>query len=152
MTTNWMAPYLRYDSLGWDDITQGDELPTEQREVDATLVVAGALASGDFYPVHHDSKAAEQAGSPDIFLNILTTNGLMSAFVTNWCGPAWDLTSIDLRLKIPAFPGQTLTLTGQVIAKDDDDPGRVIGVEFTASTDFGPHCQGTATLRLAEGA
>lgn len=149
MTTNWMAPYLRYDSLGWDDVAVEDALPNEERLVDTTLVVAGALASGDFYPVHHDLAAAKEAGSPDVFLNILTTNGLMSAYVANWSGPGWELTRVELRLKIPAFPGQTLAFSGKVTGKHED--ARTIDVEFTASTDFGPHCQGVATLQLVDG-
>lgn len=149
MTTNWMAPFLQYESLGWDDVAEGTELPSEERMVDATLVVAGALASGDFYPVHHDLQAAKDAGSPDIFLNILTTTGLMSAYITNWSGPAWELEKVDLRLKIPAFPGQNLTFTGNVAARSEEGGNRAMTVEFTAATDFGPHCQGSATLRLA---
>jgi len=151
MPTDWMTPHLTYESLGWDKIAEGDELPAVERDVDATLVVAGAVASRDFYPVHHDKPFAEQAGSPDIFLNILTTNGLMAAFVSNWCGPDWDLVSIDLRLKIPAFPGQRLTTTGTVTSKREQDGEKLVDVSFTSSTDFGPHCTGTATVRLAQG-
>ncbi len=149
MTTDWMTPHLNYSSVDWDKVAEGDELPAEERAVDATLVVGGALASRDFYPVHHDKAAAEAAGSPDVFLNILTTNGLMAAFVTNWCGPDWDLVTISLRLKIPAFPGQTLTTTGAVTAKREQDGQRFVDVEFTATTEYGAHCTGTATIRSA---
>jgi acyl dehydratase len=148
MPTEWMKPFLKYDSLEWDDVHDGDALPAEERAVDATLVVAGAIASRDFYPVHHDKPFAEQAGSPDIFLNILTTNGLMAAYLSNWCGPAWDIQSIDLRLKVPAFPGQSLSISGTVTDTSADE--RTVGVEFVANTEYGPHCQGTARLRLAE--
>lgn len=148
MPTDWMKPFLKYDSLAWDDVHEGDELPAEERAVDATLVVAGAIASRDFYPVHHDKPFAEQAGSPDIFLNILTTNGLVAAYLGNWCGPAWDVVSVDLRLKIPAFPGQSLTFGGAVTAVSEAE--RSIDVEFVANTEYGPHCQGTARLRLAQ--
>lgn len=146
----WMKDFLRYDSIAWDDVNEGDEIPAVVRPVDASLVVLGAVAaSRDFYPVHHDVEAAKAAGAPDVFLNILTTNGLMAAFVTNWCGPEWDLRSIGLKLLIPAFPGQKLTTTGKVTRKYEQDGRRNIDVEFTAETDFGPHCKGTATLTLA---
>jgi acyl dehydratase len=151
MPTEWMTPFLRYESMAWDEIAEGDELPAVEREVDPTLVVAGAIASRDFYPVHHDKAFAEQAGSPDIFLNILTTNGLMAAYVTNWCGPAWDLVSIELRLKVPAFPGQKLTTTGTVTAKHDTGGDQLVDLAFTSATEFGPHCSGTATIRRADG-
>lgn len=145
----WMKDHLKYDSIAWDDVNEGDEIPSTVRPIGATLVVMGAVAaSRDVYPVHHDVEAAKAAGAPDIFLNILTTNGLMAAFVTNWCGPDWDLRSISLKLLIPAFPGQKLTTTGTVTRKYDD-PVPSIEVEFTAETDFGPHCKGSATLTRA---
>ncbi len=149
MPNDWMRPHLNYKSRPWTEIEVGEELPAQVREVDATLVVAGALASRDFYPVHHDKAFAEQAGSPDIFLNILTSNGLMAAYVTNWCGPDWNLVAIDLRLKIPVFPGQALIRSGTVTGKSDDDGGQTVTVDFEANTEFGPHCTGTATISYA---
>lgn len=149
MSTHWMTPHLQYDSLAWDDIAEGDEIAPVVREIDALLVVGGAIASRDFYPVHHDKSFAENAGAPDVFLNILTTNGLMAAYVTNWCGPDWDLASISLRLKIPAFPGQTLTTTGVVARKYEQDGDKLVDVDFGAAVEYGPHCEGTATIVVA---
>jgi acyl dehydratase len=145
-----MKPFLKYDSLAWGDVSEGDQIPAEDRLVDTTLIVSGAIASRDFYPVHHDKSFAEAAGSPDIFINILTTNGLIASYLGNWCGPDWDVESIDLRLKIPAFPGQELKISGTVT--DVDESEHSIGVEFVADTEYGPHCQGTARLRLAQAA
>lgn len=150
MTTDWMKPHLKYDSVAWEDVSEGDELPMLARVIDASLVVLGAVAaSRDFYPVHHDREAAQAAGAPDVFLNILTTNGLMASYITNWCGPDWDLSSISLRLLVPAFPGQKLTTTATVSAKYEQDGHKCLDIEFVAETDFGPHCKGTATIRLA---
>lgn len=150
MPTDWMKSHLKYDSVAWEDVSEGDELPTHVREIDTSLVVLGAIsAARDFYPVHHDKDAAIAAGAPDVFLNILTTNGLMASFVTNWCGPDWDVTDISLRLLIPAFPGLKLTTTGTVARKYEEDGRQMLDVEFGAGTDYGPHCKGTATLRRA---
>ncbi|MFC4948176.1 hypothetical protein [Pseudonocardia sp. GCM10023141] len=51
--------------------------------VTTTLIVAGALATRDFYPVHHDRDFARAHGNTDIVMNILTTNGLLAA---SWAG------------------------------------------------------------------
>ena len=74
-------------SLRGDDIAVGDELPRFDLPVTATLIVAGAIASRDFMPVHHDRDFAVAQHAPDIFMNILTTNGYVSRFVTDWAGP-----------------------------------------------------------------
>ena len=56
-------------------------------DVTATVVVAGAIATRDFMPVHHDRDYANSQGSPDIFMNIMTDNGYCSRFLTDWAGP-----------------------------------------------------------------
>ena len=52
------------------EVSAGDALPTLEMEVTSTQVIAGALASRDHSPLHHDYKyATEQAGHKDIFIN-----------------------------------------------------------------------------------
>ena len=48
-----------------------------------TLIVAGAIASRDYQEVHHDYQTARKRGTPDIIMNILTTNGFVGRFVTD---------------------------------------------------------------------
>jgi hypothetical protein len=73
--------------LVFSDVSIGDELPTLVVPITRTLIVAGALASRDYQDVHHDQELAQSRGSKDIFMNILTTNGLVGRFVTDWSGP-----------------------------------------------------------------
>ena len=49
--------------------------------------MSGAIASRDFMPAHHDPVFAKAQGAPDMFMNILTTNGYVSRYVTDWAGP-----------------------------------------------------------------
>ncbi len=147
-----MGDVLNYDTLAWDDVAEGDALPALTREITATLVAVGAVsASRDVYPVHHDAAAARAAGAPDVFMNILTTNGLMAAFVTNWCGHGWDLVDLSLKLMVPNYPGDTMTTTGAVTRKWTDGGRRHLAVAFRGANSTGPHCQGTATIVEAGG-
>ena len=52
----------------------------------ATLIAAGAIATRDFMPVHHDRDYAARQGAPDIFMNILSDTGYCSRFLTDWGG------------------------------------------------------------------
>jgi len=77
-----------YASITWNSIEVGTELPTTSREVTAALVVGGAIAAThDYENVHHDHVAAKAAGADDVFMNILTTNGLVGKYLTDWAGP-----------------------------------------------------------------
>lgn len=126
--------------------TVGSELPALDIPVTRTLVVAGAVASRDFEPVHHDHVVAEERGSPDIFVNILTTNGLIGRFVTDWAGPGVRLRRIDIRLGVPAYPGDTLRLAGEVAEVADHDGTRRLTVTVRATNARGDHARGTVEV------
>ena len=88
-------------------ISVGDELPAFELNVTAAVIVAGAIASRDFMPAHHDRDYATGQGAPDIFMNILTTNGYVARFVTDWAGAHAMIRRIAIRLGAPAVPGST---------------------------------------------
>ena len=106
----------------------GQQLPPLSIDVTTRLIVAGALASRDFQDVHHDVAGAHAAGSPDVFMNILTTNGLVGRYVTDWAGPDARLAGISIRLGVPSRPGSTLTFTGEVTAVSDEQRTATIQV------------------------
>jgi hypothetical protein len=68
-------------------VSVGDELPSLEVPLTRTLIVATAIASRDYQEVHHDPGMAQERGSKDIIMNILTTNGFVGRFVTDWAGP-----------------------------------------------------------------
>jgi uncharacterized protein len=112
-------------------------------DVTPTFVVASALATRDFQDVHHDRDRALAGGAKDIFLNILTTTGLVQRYVAAWAGPDTVFRAISVRLGVPCHAGDTLTLTGEVTADDGEE--RVLSV--TGRCALGDHV--TATVRLA---
>jgi MaoC like domain len=126
------------------DVRVGDQLPPLTVPVSTALIVAGAIATRDFQDVHHDRARAVEFGSPDVFMNIHTTTGLVSRFLTDWAGPAARLTSIRIRLGVPNYPGDQLTITGDVTAVE----GGVIEVALAGANARGNHVTGTARLVL----
>jgi acyl dehydratase len=132
----------------FDRLQVGDELPPMVLEVTPTRVVAGAIASRDFMPVHHDRDFANQQGAPDIFMNILSDTGYCSRFLTDWAGPDAMITRLAIRLGVPVFPGHTLTYTGSIAALHAEGAAGVVEVELRATNELGEHVGGTATLTL----
>ncbi len=124
----------------------GETLPPLVVPITATVIVAGALASRDYQDVHHDRDLAVARGSRDIFMNILTTNGYVGRFVTDWAGPEAWLRAVEIRLGAPNHPGDTMTLTGRVAAKRDG----LVTVEVIGTNRLGDHVSGTVTLALPD--
>ncbi|MCK7623264.1 MaoC family dehydratase [Streptomyces sp. RS10V-4] len=122
----------------------GTDLPPLTVPVTRTLIVAGALASRDYQDVHHDAEAAREKGSPDIFMNILTTNGLVGRYVTDHFGPRAVLRKVAIRLGAPNYPGDTMVLRGTVTAADGD----TAEVRITGTNGLGHHVTGTVTVTV----
>jgi acyl dehydratase len=117
-------------------------------DVTATVVVAGAIATRDFMPVHHDRDYAATQGAPNIFLNIMTDNGLCSRFLTDWAGPEAMVRKIAIRLGVPAYAGSRLEYTGTVTGTSQVDGEGLVEVELRATNDQGDHVSGTAVIGL----
>jgi uncharacterized protein len=127
-----------------ETLAVGTELAPLEIPVTRTLIVAGALASRDFEPVHHDHVVAQERGSADLFINILTSNGLIGRFVTDWAGPGARLRCVDIRLGVPAYPGDTLRFTGRLAGVDP--ASRCATVEVRAANARGDHASGTVEV------
>ncbi|RVW07979.1 beta-hydroxyacyl-ACP dehydratase [Prescottella agglutinans] len=124
------------------DISVGDKLPGLSIHGDPTFIVSTALATRDFQDVHHDRDKAQQRGSKDIFVNILTDTGLVQRFVTDWAGPRARITSIKLRLGVPWYAYDTLNLSGEVVAAEDG----MVTVKVVGTDSLGDHITSTVTL------
>jgi acyl dehydratase len=136
MTTN--------TSLRSDDVQVGDELPSLEIPLTRTLIVSTAIASRDYQDVHHDPTLAVERGSPDIFMNILSTNGFVGRFITDWAGPDATIKKVAIRLGAPNYPGDTMVMTGSVTSKEDG----VVEVAVRGANSRGDHVTGTVTVAL----
>ena len=133
-------------SRRFDDVQVGDELPPLEIPLTRSLIVATAIASRDYQDVHHDPGLAVQKGSKDIFMNILSTNGFVGRYVTDWAGPDAIIRSVSIRLGVPNYPGDTMTMTGSVTAKADG----VVDVSVRGANDLGNHVTGTVCVELVQ--
>jgi uncharacterized protein len=126
----------------------GEALPELVVEATPTFVISSALATRDFQDVHHDRDLAVARGSKDIFVNILTSTGLVQRFVSGWAGPGAVIRSIAIRLGAPCYAGDTLTFSGRAGPAADGE--RTVTVTGRCST--GDHVTGTVRLGLPGGA
>jgi acyl dehydratase len=134
--------------LSYDNVNVGDELPELTVPLTRTLIVATAIASRDYQDVHHDPGLAQDRGSKDIFMNILSTNGFVGRFITDWSGPDAVLERVKIRLGAPNYPGDTMVLTGTVREKHEVDGKGVVEVEVRGANSLGDHVSGTVRLAL----
>lgn len=135
-------------SLRAADIHIGDAITPMNIPLTHTIVASTAIASMDFMPVHHDKDFALSQFAPDIFLNILSSNGFVSKFLTDWAGPEAWVKKINIKLGVPAVPHQILKFTGEVLGKNTVGNECHIEVSLQAANDSGNHATGTAIITL----
>lgn len=124
--------------------TVGERLPELSVELTPTFIIGAALASRDFEEVHHDRDIARERGSEDIFLNILATQGLVVRLVTDWAGAGAVVRHSSVRLGVPAYAGDRLTLTGEVTDVADG----VVGVSVRGQVARGDHVTGSVQVEV----
>jgi hypothetical protein len=93
-----MSP-LREKTLLFEDVKPGDVLPELEIPLTRTVIVSTAIATRDYQDVHHDPTLAVERGSKDIFMNILSTNGFVGRYVTDWSGPGAILQAVSIRIR-----------------------------------------------------
>ena len=125
----------------------GTKLPELAFYGDPTFIISTAIATRDYQDVHHDRDKAQSKGSKDIFVNILTTTGLVERFVSAWAGPQAIFRSIAIRLGAPCYAGDTLRFSGHVSGRS----GEQYTVAVTGRCGLGDHVTATVVVDVAGG-
>jgi hypothetical protein len=125
----------------------GQQIPAWSLPMTPTTIVSTAIATRDWQDVHHDRDIAQAAGSKDIFMNILTSNGLVERYVVDWLGKEFgmsdaELKGIAIRLGAPAHPYDTLTFNGTVESVEDG----IATIKVVGSVSLGDHVTGTVRV------
>jgi acyl dehydratase len=127
-------------------VTVGETLPELVIEASVRNIVATAIASRDYQDVHHDVAMAQERGSKTIFTNILTSNGYCLRYVTDWTGPHAVVKKASIRLGVPNYAGDTMTMSGTVSAAEDGPEGQLVTVAVRGSNSLGDHVTGMVTV------
>ncbi len=133
----------------FEDVKVGDSLPELAIDVTTTVIVAGALATQDFTPVHHDKGAAQQQGLSDIIMNTMTTNGFVSRYVTDWGGADALIKKIALKLGAPNNPGDVMKMNGTV--KAIDEAAGTVDIDVSGTNSWGDHVTANVCVALPKG-
>lgn len=137
-------------TLRFAEVVEGATLASCPIPITTTLIVATAIASRDYQDVHHDKELAIMRGSPDIFMNILTSSGLCARFVGDWAGPEAIMKRLAIRLGVPNYPHDTMTMSGSVLSKQPSPGGQggTVEVGLRGYNRLGNHVTGTLELEL----
>ncbi len=138
-------------TLRAEQVEVGTQLPELVLELTPTFIVSTAIATRDFQDVHHDRDAAQAQGTKDIFMNILTTMGIVQRYVTDWAGPEAIVRDNAVQLGVPSFANDTMTMSGRVTGCSDGSGGPVFEIDVRGTNSLGEHVAATVKVALPEG-
>jgi 3-hydroxybutyryl-CoA dehydratase len=97
-------------------------LPELKRQVTQEHINLYATASGDFNPIHIDPEFARQTPLGGTIAHGMLILAYISEFMTNSFGQNWlSSGSLSARFKAPARPGDTITVSGEIIKIQKED-------------------------------
>ena len=138
-------------TLRFDEVDVGDSLPELSIPLSATRIIATAIASRDYQDVHHDLELAKERGTKSIFMNILTTNGFVDRYITDWAGPDALLKRVNIRLGAPNYAGDTMVLSGTIKEKSVVGDQGVVDIDVVGKNSIGNHVTGVVRVALPQG-
>ncbi len=139
------------DALDVNAIGQGDRLNGFNREVTLERIAEYADASGDHNPLHLDEEYAKTTQ----FGGVIAHGMLSMAFVCELMAMNFPATwhaggKMKLRFKAPVFPGETITVNGEVQAIREVDGKPVAQCSVACLKPDGTEAlSGTITVPLA---
>jgi acyl dehydratase len=129
-----VAERITDDSITYDSIETGAELPVVSYPVSRLSLVRYCGASGDFNVIHWNERIAKAVGLPDVIAHGMFTMAQAGRFVTEWAGPQAVVTEFGVRFSsMVVVPdddaGASIEVSGQVEEKLD---GNRVAVALTA--------------------
>ena len=124
----------------FDAVSVGTEIPAQQFQLKRDNLVRYAGASGDFNIIHWNERVAKSVGLPNVIAHGMLTMATAGRVVTDWAGDPGKVISYGVRFSRPVVvedddQGATLTVSGVVEEKNDEDGTVVVGLTATVNGD-----------------
>jgi acyl dehydratase len=138
-----------YRDRYWEDVNEGDELPSLTMPITTTRCVYLASATRDFSPQHSNRDYAQQRSKTrDVFVNTPFNIGMVSRYLTDWAGPRASVRSIRVAMRGAVCAGDDMIISGRVAKVYEDGGARRVDVDVMIATQDGPATPCSATLVL----
>jgi hydroxyacyl-ACP dehydratase HTD2-like protein with hotdog domain len=140
------------DQTYFDDVQEGDELPTLTITVDPTQMFFFSAATYNGHRIHYDRTwAVDVEGYPDILVHGPLQAALLARALTDWAGGAGRLERYSIQNRASAFPGEALRFTGTVTGKRQEDGKALVDLSIRGEKgDAEVLMPGTATVSLPQ--
>jgi hydroxyacyl-ACP dehydratase HTD2-like protein with hotdog domain len=138
------------EQIYFDDVKEGDEIPTLTITVDQTQMFFFSAATYNGHRIHYDRTwARDVEGYPDILVHGPLQAALLARAITDWIGPGGRLVRYSIQNRASAYPGEELRFVGTVTGTREENGQALVDLSIHGEKgDAEILMPGTATVAL----
>jgi acyl dehydratase len=118
------------DQVFWEDVTEGQELPTFFRKTDLMNWNRWASVNDEYVPMHMDDDAAKENGQPAAFGQGPLRFSYLHSLLRQFAGDDGDVVLVRAQMRGINFKHDELTCSGKVTGKRVDGGRHLIDLDI----------------------
>ena len=139
------------EQVYWDDLNEGDEIPTLVKNCSTQQLVQWAAASGDFYQIHYDLNFAKRTGLDNIIVHGALKNAFLGQLLHDWVAPGGSVREFGCQYRGMDGPDQEITCKGVVTKKLVEGDDHIVELDiWTENPEGQKTTPGTARVVLPQ--
>jgi acyl dehydratase len=136
-------------AASWNEISEGQELPSLKKKPSVTQLVKYAAGSGDFNPLHHDFNFPQSKMIGSVIVHGRFKYAALGELVSNWLGHRGRIKNISCQYRGMDFPDREFTCGGKVVRKWEEAGRKLVELQIWTENDEGKKTTpGHATVEL----
>jgi len=113
------------DQVYFEDVHEGDEIPSLTKNCSTQQLVVWAGGSGDFYQIHYDLNFAKSTGLDNIIVHGALKNAFLGQLLHDWAAPDGRVREFGCQYRGMDYPNQDILCRG-IVTKMYEDAGEHI--------------------------
>ncbi len=133
----------------FEDVQEGQEVPTLTVRCDSQRLVMWAAGSGDFYQIHYDKDFAIGTGLPERIVHGALKHALLGRMLHEWIAPGGRIRRLACQYRGMDLVDKDVVCKGVVTKKYRQDGQNIVELDvWTESEDGQKTTPGTAVVVL----
>lgn len=133
----------------WEDIDEGQEIPTFERKTDMMHWNRYAAVNDEFVYIHMDADYAKSIGQPDVFGMGNLRLAYLHNLLRDWVGEWGDIKRLGCQYRALNFRQDVLTAHGRITRKYIEAGNHLVDLDIWVENQKGDNtCPGSATVCL----
>ena len=133
----------------FEEVSEGQEVPTLTQLCDSQRLVFWAAGSGDFYQIHYDKDFAQRTGLPDRIVHGALKHALLGRLLHEWVGEKGRVVRVACHYRGMDMVDRDVICKGVVTKKERQDGENRVELEvWTENPEGRKTTPGTAVVAL----